>query len=197
MAGPPTFKWISPDGSFVQAHFLQLGYYQTAFHDSKTPDELIQHLERFASDADAHPRIVPVGADHMGPPRDFAAQLEKLSGTHLSVAPISITDYAQALLRATESGAADLSSVLGELRDNASALKHERAYMLQGVLSTRLYLKRENRGCGTSFDEHLRAFLCAASCLQGHAVSFVRDALRMEASAQESAARQYLRMQRR
>ncbi len=57
----------------------------------------------------------------MGLPRDFAAQLEKLSGTHLSVAPISITDYAQAVLSATESGAADLSSVVGELRDNASA----------------------------------------------------------------------------
>jgi hypothetical protein len=49
------------------------------------------------------------------------------------------------MLRHAGGRGAKIPSFAGELRDNESALSFERAYMLQGVLSTRLYLKRENR----------------------------------------------------
>jgi alpha-mannosidase len=64
-------------------------------------------------------------------------------GIEAEILPIALSQFLNRL--AGESGNGAVQTVKGELRDNAAALRRARAYMLQGVLSSRLYLKRENR----------------------------------------------------
>ncbi len=59
----------------------------------------------------------------------------------LNVVPIPLADFSDKL-RSIKLDS--LPVIGGELRDNSAALAFERAYLLQGVLSSRLYLKREN-----------------------------------------------------
>ena len=156
--GLPAFHWQSQDGSEVLAHHLALGYYQTAFHENKTAAELLEYLRRFALTGSSLPALVPVGADHLAPPPDFKACLERLqaaanaaavngdSAPVLAIGAKTLSEFNQEWQTAfTAGGARSLATICGELRDNAAAQQYERAYMLQGVLSSRLYLKRENR----------------------------------------------------
>lgn len=157
--GAPVFKWQSQDGSSVLAHLLEFGYYQTAFHDGKPSEEMLTHLKRFVQRGSKYPCIVPVGADHLGPPENFSKQIQAIrqqidkavSSTPDAPEPViqvstdPITKFSSWWAGATTNGADSFTTIAGELRDNGAAFEHERAYMLPGVLSTRLYLKRDNR----------------------------------------------------
>jgi hypothetical protein len=158
--GVSAFHWKSQDGSEVLAHHLNLGYYQTAFHENKTAQQLVEYLQRFARKDSPMPALVPVGADHMAPPADFSANIKRLqslvaansaakagnSFSQLEIETKTLPEFNQEWQSCfTAGGAPALATICGELRDNAAALQYERAYMLPGVLSTRLYLKRENR----------------------------------------------------
>ncbi|MGE0261664.1 MAG: glycoside hydrolase family 38 C-terminal domain-containing protein [Candidatus Obscuribacterales bacterium] len=161
----PDFFWQAPDGSKVLACLLPDGYYQTAFHESASLGEeeaatlLAGYLRSFI-EAGKEPSsrarsastlrptaLVPVGGDHLYPPADFErlARLSKagLNGSELAV--VKLGDYLDGALEAATAPGALLRIIKGELRDNRSAKEHCRAFMLAGVLSTRLYLKRQNR----------------------------------------------------
>jgi|AGTN01.1.fsa_nt_gi Alpha-mannosidase len=103
--------------------------------------------------------LVPVGGDHINPPQNFGKVLAavqksfrdstktdgKNNGTAVKVVPVLLEDYLKEIAGAVSKEATPVRLIEGELRDNSAALKHCRGYMLPGVLSTRLYLKRENR----------------------------------------------------
>lgn len=147
--GGPAFLWRSPDGSEVVAYHLSRGYYQSFFHAASTAQDVAAQLERWI--AMGGEQLVPVGADHLSPPFRFQEMLEEAkvvlakNGTRIpSMKAVALEAFAKSLAQSnSESGQSTL--IEGELRDNTASLFYERAYLLQGVLSTRLYLKRANR----------------------------------------------------
>ena len=189
LAGQSLFWWASTDGSKVLGYHLSKGYYQTAFFENKTAENLAEHLLSWrqvkgeASTAKAHnfdAVLVPVGGDHLSAPAEFLKQLQsarlltKMESLAVAAGERESSSIATALREDGEKGnpAIDenclieanslrrfielmlrhaagknskLPTLTQELRDNLVALQYERAYMLQGVLSTRLYLKRDNR----------------------------------------------------
>lgn len=68
-----------------------------------------------------------------------------VNGNAVRVEVVLLQDYLREIASAASEHATPVRLIEGELRDNSAALKHCRGYMLPGVLSTRLYLKRENR----------------------------------------------------
>ena len=200
MAGKTLFWWTSSDGSKVLTYHLSRGYYQTAFFEDRTAENLAEHLLSWRNTSKAPSKVngfdavlVPVGGDHLSAPRGFTKQLQSArllskmeslamaaegreskaveSAANLTADPLlhpdlqasnvvafpsqtedsclieanSLRRFVELMQRHAGGRGSKIPSIHSELRDNASALKYERAYMLQGVLSTRLYLKRENR----------------------------------------------------
>jgi len=170
----PYFLWESPAGAKVKTFHLRRGYYQTAFSEDLSDEKLLAFLSTFLSQAvednnlDIH-GLVPVGGDHMGPPPGaFSALLERLSGFDYQGEAVKVKEESLAAFLDRISAAAPdiMPTVLGELRDNRKAFEHERAYMLDGVLSTRLYLKRANRLSEHRLFALVEPFLSAVSILQ-------------------------------
>ncbi|MBX9666781.1 MAG: hypothetical protein K2X93_04140 [Candidatus Obscuribacterales bacterium] len=104
--------------------------------------------------------LVPVGGDHQKPPANLTNiitqaerrltelladpdNVEYLSAVDLD--PVLLTDYTWLAANAVRNSDNGIDVIEGELRENTSALAHAAGYMLPGVLSTRLYLKRANR----------------------------------------------------
>ncbi len=139
------FEWSSPDGSQVNAYHLCFGYYQTMFHGQVDAAKLADRLALWVNLP--RPKLVPVGGDHLLPPAQFSKAIKDAEaefskrGVKVKFLTLPLADFA----REVEKPGKDLPKVKGELRDNAFASQFERAYMLQGVLSSRLYLKRANR----------------------------------------------------
>lgn len=161
MDAGPAFLWRSNDGSEVIAFHLSRGYYDANFHNATESTDLIAHLNKWMPPNELHfckalnAGLIPVGADHLAPPKDMDRLLKKLASATSGkksnnggamvpkVVPIALSEFSQKLHQSAAVGSLPL--VAGELRDNSAALTFERAYLLQGVLSSRLYLKRENR----------------------------------------------------
>ncbi|MBK9205121.1 MAG: hypothetical protein IPL73_22355 [Candidatus Obscuribacter sp.] len=94
--------------------------------------------------------LVPVGGDHLMPPANFASKLTALTSSLNKLTPVvseqvSLFGLMGKLAQAVKADNTPLQYIQDELRDNQAAFVNERAYMLDGVLSTRLYLKRDNR----------------------------------------------------
>lgn len=193
MDGQSLFWWGSPDGSKVLTYHLSKGYYQTAFFEDRTAENLAEHLLSWRqTDLGAGTShgfdsvLVPVGGDHLSAPPEFLKQLQSArlltkmeslavaAGERESASSVSVKSkneqsecepekkinrddddclieanslrrFVELMLRYAGGKSAKIPSLVQELRDNFAALQYERAYMLQGVLSSRLYLKRDNR----------------------------------------------------
>ncbi|MBX9939204.1 MAG: hypothetical protein K2Y32_08135 [Candidatus Obscuribacterales bacterium] len=170
----PYFLWESPAGAKVRTFHLRRGYYQTAFSENLSNEQLVKYLAAFLSQAvednnlNRH-GLVPVGGDHMGPPPGrFSALLEQLSGFDHQGEAVKIKEESlSAFLERIGTEPPDIMPLVsGELRDNRKAFEHERAYMLDGVLSTRLYLKRANRLSEHRLFALVEPFLSAVCILQ-------------------------------
>ncbi|HEY9870012.1 MAG TPA: hypothetical protein V6D08_12675, partial [Candidatus Obscuribacterales bacterium] len=158
------------DGSSILAYHLARGYYQTIFHEARPVEELEWYLLSWlqpepagqascaALDCALAGALVPLGADHAAPPGEFSARMSairellatesdtvRLFGEEdVSVQVVTLPEFFQERERLTQ-GQAPEAAVAGELRDNSGAGLYQRAYLLPGVLSTRLYLKQDNR----------------------------------------------------
>lgn len=163
----PEFIWQSPDGSSVIANLLAKGYHHPFIHEAELKssdvaiDELVEALCGWL-DCDVFSRhttgaLVPVGGDHVGPPLNILLMLEKIkkrlaerakskAAPHMvQVEPVLLSEYLANVVRTVKQDAVPMRLIQGELRDNSSCIEHAAGYMLYGVLSARLYLKRENR----------------------------------------------------
>lgn len=166
----PAFRWQSPDGSSILAYQLGRGYYQTAFHEPRPVEEVERFLlswlqpeqagqvDSAVLDRAVNGALVPIGADHAAPPEEFSARLsavrELLATTNDTVRFVGQEDVRLQVVTLSEffhererlaNGQEPEAAIVGELRDNSGARLHERAYLLPGVLSTRLHLKQDNR----------------------------------------------------
>lgn len=161
VASNPVFWWQSPDGSRVLAYHLNRGYYQTQFHEGKSTEDLSTSLKSWLNHspetqhlANAYCSFIdgalcPVGGDHIFPPVNFSTTVEsideQLKSGGVDIWVIQPNDFINLVSASITASNGHLSTVTGELRENREARLFERAYLLPGVLSTRLYLKRANR----------------------------------------------------
>ena len=74
----------------------------------------------------------------------MTADVAALKGS-ISVQSCALSEFADVMLDYGKSENSKIAVVSSELRDNAAAHLYERAYMLAGVLSSRMYLKLQNR----------------------------------------------------
>jgi len=167
LSSGPCFWWKSPDGSKVLAYHLSRGYYQSSLIEktaSGSPEnalaEYVDELANFAEDRrqwensslyDRTPNalLLPIGADHTAPPPNLDDILrrvnEKLKAKQLQIKTTQLQPFAEMLIEQAKSSEVLVAVLSKELRDNSASLQYGNAYLLPGVLSTRLYLKRENR----------------------------------------------------
>ncbi len=146
------FIWESPDGSNVFCHVLSRGYYQTCFHDAKDPNNPVSKtLADWPSSKINDSALVPVGGDHIGAPPSFNHQLQLLkdsfkeNGSQPTLEVVTLASYLTRLQNLQEKDKKQIPIWEGELRHNDYVNKLAGAYLLPGVLSSRLYLKRLNR----------------------------------------------------
>lgn len=158
----PLFWWESPDGSRVLTWHFSRGYYQTIFHEGEDDvasravriREMLAPLVSESGPEDGTATVYcrqlkaslfPCGADHTAPPSNFNALLQELNNGEFEVVPTQLADFAATLTEKVTSAPTLVGLLNRELRDNRASKNYCNAYLLPGVLSTRLYLKRENR----------------------------------------------------
>ncbi len=137
------FLWKSRNGDAVFGYHLAEGYFQNFLHDPELSDQerrdgLKAFLDKGLSRTKTRKVLLPVGADHLGPVgAPQKALLGDVAGGFLEVHPHQYLEIIRTLL--AREGGNGLSELTGELRDNTSS------FILPGVYSARLYLKRANR----------------------------------------------------
>lgn len=137
VADRPSFRWVSPDGSAVQARYLPRGYGNGSMLPSDAKD-LVTQIDLFAREAgeragsEGQPLLWMHGTDHLLPQarlgRLVAEANELQDRWRITVG--SLTDYV------TASRSDDLEEWRGELRSGA------RANLLMGVASNRVDVKQ-------------------------------------------------------
>lgn len=162
---PTEVWWESPDGSKVLAHKLEgkFGYFNAAhLTDAESPeklrDQFTEIIERLTPLAATSHFLLMNGVDHRFPNAKLKKLVESLNeacdGT--TIEQSSLPRYFQAVRQQI----AEVPVVCGEQR------KSEKMEMLQGTLSTRMYLKQENERTETLL-AHQAEPLCAFSWLFG------------------------------
>ena len=149
LEGTNVFWWYSPDGSRVLTYFLNKGLSHPIFHKSESAEEIALDL-RARWDLDTvddtkAPMLFSSGGEGMQPPGDLKAKLERLNKVlpkACQAKVVSMEDFLAQLEHWAKNK--KLPEVHGDLRDNRSISERFPAYVLDGVSSTRLYLKRDN-----------------------------------------------------
>ena len=152
------FVWKSQDGSSVIATYLTEGYFQDILNQPFSIEEKTKKLGKFLNKikeyAASDTILLPAGGDHLAPALDINSQIQEIN-KHIHNYTLhqgSILDY----IKLINEKNLDMKELKGELRDNS------RNFILQGTLSTRLYLKRANARSGWKLNklaEPLQALL--------------------------------------
>ena len=166
--GSEVLAYLLPDGYYQTAFHeaegkepaesrAMLGEYLLSFLGLDKEGSQIDELERIGRGRSYFEQgksaLVPVGGDHLYPPVKLRS-LVKRAREAMAALPddqkvdVEVVDLETYLKRVKRSlpGELELMRLIpGELRDNSFSDGHCRAFMLSGVLSARLYLKRENR----------------------------------------------------
>lgn len=168
----PLFWWGSPDGSRVLTYHLTHGYFQTGFHEADATERgggnsgvelltqsLLPWLDLVPTRNGAAKSyyklmdgaLLPIGGDHVGPPpklNDLVSNVNErlqMRGHQAELVPTTLSEFLTAVSERAGKGMNVVQVIESELRSNRAAANYERGYLLYGVLSTRLYLKRANR----------------------------------------------------
>ncbi len=129
-----SFEWVAPDGTSIPTHYLVDGYHNVSLFEKKGLSERIEEtkvfLARFQGKADI---LFPVGSDHLAPVSEMPGTLAEVAkhfpGHSFRIGPIEGADLQPSL------------KIFGNLRYPS------KAYLLQGVLSSRMSLKQQNAAC--------------------------------------------------
>ncbi len=139
--------WDAPDGSRVLAAYLRDGYDNAAGLPTGDPVLFAEEVSRRRDSLRPHSAlndlILMHGTDHMEPPRDTSAAIRSAAGRIQGDRLIHSTlpDYFAAVTSAIRRGKINPPVVTGELRSP------KRHHLLPGVLSTRIWIKQQNREC--------------------------------------------------
>jgi hypothetical protein len=144
-----SFWWESPDGSTVLTYWFKKGLTHTTFHYTDDVKVMAEDLSSWWPSPDGSDKLMlfSAGKDHTQAPGQFKRKIEELNKIlpeGRKALAISIDEFLVDLKNwAKERKLPELS---GDLRDNTNTAVSEwfPAYVLDGVSSTRLYLKRAN-----------------------------------------------------
>ena len=131
------FRWESPDGSWVRAEYLPIGYGNAAgmFAVPEALDAAADRLLEWAEPwYDGHPVLAMYGTDHTAPVPELAALVSRLNEVHEASA-MGISTLA-AYIDAAPPLTPDDPCWRGEMRSGA------RANVLMGVASARIDIKQ-------------------------------------------------------
>ncbi len=147
------YYWESPDGSRVLfIHLPKAGYSVTIpvpvpLDLDYVMPRLTEIKDELAQRATTPYLLMMNGSDHIAPQAELPQIIATLNA-HLDDARIVQSSLSEYVAKVREHVADDLQVVRGEFR---SGLKH--AYLLTGVLSTRMYLKQENEKAQTLLEK--------------------------------------------
>ncbi len=155
---PTEVIWEAPDGSTVLLCYLRDGYDNAAWLP-KEPDEFVQAIHQLRASLAPHaptPNLLFMnGTDHMEPMPELPT-LIRYANQHLddarlihSTLPGYIEAVRKSLVLREDPG---LRTVKGELRSP------KRHHLLQGVLSTRMWIKQRNAACQTLLEAWAEPF---------------------------------------
>lgn len=156
----PLFQWRSYDDSTVTTLALAHGYYNTLLNENENMAEVIKAFYNFCETDDLtqaksyiapiDAALLPFGGDHTFLPDNLKNKINFLKenlkdnkGNKINITATTLNDFFKLLSKAKITH--KLTTITGELRSNEHALAYKRAYLLYGVLSTRIYLKILNR----------------------------------------------------
>ena len=173
---PNEFEWYSPDGSGVLASFMSRWYNNAQRFPADPELALLFFREVEAaqeSEAVTPHRLLMNGVDHLEAQEDLLPILRELNRR---IAPdvirqSTLGDYLAAVRHFVKEHHIALSRVTGELRRGPSG------NILQGTLSARLPLKRENTRCEAMIELQLEPLYVLLEHLSGDAL-FDRDYFR-------------------
>ncbi len=154
---PTELRWRAPDGSEVLLLHLRDGYGNAAWLPADE-DGFVQGLaelrDSLAPYATTSHVLAMQGTDHMWPradlPRHLAAAGARLEDTH--VVHSTLPRYLAAVRDELGERESRLPVVIGELRSP------QRAHLLPGVLSTRMWIKQRNHACEVLLEKWAEPF---------------------------------------
>lgn len=149
------FNWKALDGSTLPTIHLTKGYYMDALHQDEPAWETFgEFLSAIAAATpEGTPMLLPVGADHMGLPKDLDARLSEAQKRfpEYDLKLASLPEY----LKALKASGAPTEALSGELRKAGAPY----AYALPGVWSTRRYLKQANDRVQTLLEREIEPLM--------------------------------------
>jgi mannosylglycerate hydrolase len=131
------FIWKGIDESEILANHLTEGYYNTfLINYENQKKDLGTHLEKLKAQSNSNIILFPNGGDHLAPPQEIKKIMKDLqtSFPEYKFIQSTIEEYFDNLRIKLD----ELEIISGELRNP------ERAYILPGVFSSRMYLKQQN-----------------------------------------------------
>jgi alpha-mannosidase len=150
---PTEFRWAAPDGTEVMVIHLRDGYGNAA-HLPNDPEAFAARLQQIADDLEPHATTLHLlamnGTDHQEPMPQLSGLMAAANAqlTDLLIRHGTLPQYAAAVRSAQPT----LTQRGGELRSS------ERAHMLPGVYSTRMWIKQRNACCETLMEKWVEPF---------------------------------------
>ena len=131
------FKWQGLDKSTILATHLSDGYYNTFLINYKNQKkDLKTQLEKLKPHAYDNIILFPNGGDHLAPPQDIKEVIDDINKDFPQYKFIQST--LEEYFSTIKTNKKEIETVVGELRNP------DRAYILPGVFSARMYLKQRN-----------------------------------------------------
>jgi len=155
---PNEFRWTGPDGSEVLTVHLRDGYGNAA-HLPGDEQAFTAHLSRIADTLTPHastPHLLAMnGTDHLEPMPDLSRLISYANAVlpDLDIRHGTLPQFVAAVREAQPS----LELCSGELRSA------ERAHLLPGVFSARIWIKRRNAHCETLLEKWAEPFSVMAA----------------------------------
>ncbi len=152
------FKWQGLDKTTVLANHLSDGYYNTFLINYKNQKkDLKAQLDKLQPHAYDNVILFPNGGDHLAPPQNIKDVLEDINKnfTDYKFVQSTLEEYFNTI----KTNGKDLETVVGELRNP------ERAYILSGVFSARMYIKQRNYHLQNLLTNWVEPLSCISSVL--------------------------------
>lgn len=156
---PTLLRWNAPDGSSVLLAHLYDGYGNIAEWPASDPDQSLMDLDK---EADKLEPINPTshflmmrGTDHLEPRPELPEHIRYFNQHETSdrrAIHSTLPAYLAAVSREIEENSTQLPALSGELRDP------QKAHMLPGVLSARMWIKQRNHYSETMLERWVEPF---------------------------------------
>jgi mannosylglycerate hydrolase len=162
---PCEFWWSAPDGSKVFMSYLRENYGNGAGLNTEQKDIFVEDILRardaLAPHSNSSHLLIMHGTDHMEPQSDTSAAISSFNqsgvnpATHLLHS--TLPQYLSAVQVDINQRGIEIPTRTGELRDC------QRAPLLPGVLSTRMWIKQRNHTCQNLLEKWAEPFSAWAS----------------------------------